>query len=74
MTHECDSGVEDNEFMNRLDQQVPTFKIDTYTCVYYARGSCFIRDDFYHEQVCSLGKDEVFVFPELLKQTGVLTS
>jgi glycosyltransferase involved in cell wall biosynthesis len=68
--HEGDpnSGFnEDGDFISRL--AASTFNnhdIGVYTGIYYARGSCCIRDNVYHEQVSSLSEDEIFVYPDLV--------
>ena len=58
---------EDGNFMKRLGQVYSKKSIQEYTGVYYARGSCVIRDEEYHNKVNSLSKDEVFVYPDLMK-------
>lgn len=73
-THECPGGIEDNEFMQRLEasSKLGVTNEDAYSNIYYIRDSCFVRDEEYHTAVLNLPSDQAFVFPDLLKQTGVV--
>jgi glycosyltransferase involved in cell wall biosynthesis len=71
---ECPEGIEDTDFLNRIDA-VSVGRISNvpvYSNVYYVRNSCFHRDNVYHEKVKNLPKEQIFVYPELLKASGVL--
>tara|TARA_R100000234_G_scaffold83675_1_gene53051 strand:- start:6395 stop:7159 length:765 start_codon:yes stop_codon:yes gene_type:complete len=74
LAHECHLNVEDTDFLNRLDEAAGDRikNILTYSNVYYVRNSCFHRDNVYHDKVKNMSQDEVFVYPELLKTTGVI--
>lgn len=72
-THECPGGIEDNEFMKRLEAAASNvINEEVYSNIYYIRDSCFVRDELYHQAVLNLPKDRIFVFPQLLKETGVI--
>ena len=72
-THECPGGIEDNEFMKRLEAAASNvINEEVYSNIYYIRDSCFVRDELYHKAVLNLSSTEVFVFPQLLKNTGVI--
>tara|TARA_R100000008_G_scaffold40649_1_gene23324 strand:+ start:4128 stop:4916 length:789 start_codon:yes stop_codon:yes gene_type:complete len=75
LAHECKDNIEDTDFLDRLDaatQENRIFKVPAYSNVYYVRGSCFVRDNAYHKEVLNLEQDRVFVYPELLVETGVI--
>jgi len=58
---------EDGNFMKRLGRVYSKKPIEEYTGIYYARGSCVTRDEEYHSKVNSLSKDDIFVYPDLMK-------
>jgi len=74
LTHECPKGIEDTEFFTRLDKACAgrILQVPVYTNVYYVRGSCFARDNTYHNAVRGLGEDEIFVHPEVLFDTRTI--
>ena len=62
---------EDGEFIKRLHGNFKHSHIHlkgTITGIYYARGACRKRDESYHKKVSMLGKDEIFVYPELTEK------
>ncbi len=72
-THECPGGIEDNEFMKRLEAAASNvINEEVYSNIYYIRDSCFVRDEIYHQAVLNLPSERAFVFPLLLKRTGVI--
>jgi len=75
VTGECHKGIEDTEFLDRLDKTAEgrISHVPIYSNVYYVRNACFYRDNAYHSMVESLGEDEVFVYPEPLISTGVIS-
>jgi hypothetical protein len=74
LSPECPNNVEDSWYMDHLDKIAGNkiLNIPIYSCVYYARKACHYRDDAYHSAVNSLNESQTYVYPELLKETGVL--
>ena len=64
---------EDGYFMGKLDESGKQLRLNKlFTCVYYARKSCIAEDSKYRNKVLGLKKDQVFVYPELLKQQRII--
>lgn len=69
----CPGGIEDCAYFNTVDSRGGTIKnLDAVTGIYYGRSAHAIRDEDYHNKVIALKKDEIFVYPEILKKAGVL--
>jgi len=71
---DCPQKIEDTDFLNRLDEAAKDriIKVPTYSSIYYVRNAVFCKDDAYHNQVKNLKEEDIFVFPELLIDTGVI--
>ena len=73
LTGQCYKGMEDNAYFKTVDNVAKNIKfLNVCTGIYYQRSAHRDLDKEYHDLVCSLNEDDIFVYPELLKLTGVL--
>ena len=64
-----DAANEDGHFIKELKMKSRGWvKTPEVTAIYYARGAYRTRDEDYHNRVMSLKSDDIFVYPEIMKE------
>ena len=63
---------EDGEFIMRLEKYSQAHHVDDFSAVYYDRSACKIKDTSYDESLKNMPDGQTYVFPDILKQTGII--